>query len=354
MEFGITWANVNNMDYVVRAEKLGYTHLWVTDSQMIRSDCIAVLTMAAMKTTTLKMGTGVAVPGLRLAPVLANAIATVNSIAPGRVFVALGTGNTAMRLLGRRPVRLKEFAEYIKVVKGLIRGEEVAYADGKGASHRIQFSLLDKGYINIKDHIPVYVAADGPKTQALAGELADGITTTLIPHPETVDQILASARAGAQQAGRTLTDFHLSVRGKVIVLAPGEPVDSDRVIAQMGPAFMSMVHKRVDRFLETGEEPPNYLKPIWKDYLEFHMKRPEELRQRMMHETHEVYVNPEERRFITPEMLKTFLIIGRPEEVVDQIRDLQRRGVQQVKCNFPPEQGREMMEDFSRNVIQRM
>jgi alkanesulfonate monooxygenase SsuD/methylene tetrahydromethanopterin reductase-like flavin-dependent oxidoreductase (luciferase family) len=286
--------------------------------------------------------------------VLANSIATINTIAPGRVFVAIGTGNTAMRMLGRRPALLKDFAEYIRVVKGLIRGEEVDFPDTKGASHKIKFSLLDREYININDYIPLYVAADGPKTQALAGELADGVTTTLIPHPETVEQIFTNARAGAKRASRTLDDFHLSVRGKAVVLAPGEPVDSDRIVNQFGPAFMSMVHKRVDRYLETGEDPPAYLRPIWNEYLEFHMNRPAELRQRMMHETHEVYVNVEERHFITPEMLKTFLMIGRPEEVVDQIRDLQRLGVRQVKCNFPPERASEMMEDFARDVIQRM
>ncbi len=353
MEFGITWANVSNIDYVTRAEELGYTHLWVTDSQMIRSDCFAVLTLAALNSRKMKLGTGVAVPGLRLAPVLANAVATINRVAPGRVFLGIGTGNTAMRLLGRRPMRLKPFAEYVKVVKGLLRGEQVDYPDG-GVSHKIQFSRLEKAYINIDDPIPVYVAADGPKTQALAGELADGLTTTLIPHPETVKQIMANVRQGAQRSGNSLDDFHLSVRGKAVVLALGEPVDSDRVVNDFGPAFMSMVHKRVDRYLETGEEPPDFLRPIWRDYLDFHMQRPPELRQRMMHETHEVFVNPQERRFITPEMIKTFCMVGRPEQVVEQILDLEKLGVRQVKCNFPPDRARELMEDFSKNVIQRM
>ena len=165
---------------------------------------------------------------------------------------------------------------------------------------------------------------------------------------------MANARAGAQRAGRTLDDFHLSVRGKVVVLAPGEAVDSDRVVNDFGPALMSMVHKRIDRFLEIGEEPPEWVRPIWKDYLDFHMQRPAESRQRMMHETHETAINPGERRFVTPEMLKRFLMIGRPEEVIDQIRDLTKRGVQQVKCNFPPDRGLDMMNEFAKNVIQRL
>ena len=354
MEFGITWANASQMDYVTRAEELGYTHLWVTDSQMIRSDCFAVMTHAALKTKRIKIGTGVAVPGLRLAPVLANAVATVNRLAPGRVFVGIGTGNTAMRLLGRRPMLLKDFTEYIRVVRGLVHGEEVDYPDPKGTSRKIRFSRQEKSFINVEDYIPVYVAADGPKTQALAGELGDGITTTLIPMPATVDSILANAKVGAERSGRTLDDFHLSVRGKVVVLAPGEAVDSDRVVNDFGPALMSMVHKRIDRFLEIGEEPPEWVSPIWKDYLDFHMQRPAESRQRMMHETHETAINPGERRFVTPEMLKRFLMIGRPEEVIDQIRYLARRGVKQVKCNFPPGRGLDLMNEFAKNVIQRL
>ena len=104
MEFGLTWAKLDEMQYVTEAEELGFTHLWVTDSPLIGSDAFVFLTVAAQQTKTMKLGMGVAVPGLRLAPVLAAGMATLNMVAPGRCFVALGTGNTAMRLLGRKGV----------------------------------------------------------------------------------------------------------------------------------------------------------------------------------------------------------------------------------------------------------
>ena len=353
MDFGITWAKIDEIDYIVRAEKLGFTRLWVTDSQTIRSECFSVLTMAALKTSTMKLGTGVAVPGLRLAPVVANGIATINRIAPGRVFVALGTGNTAMRMLGRRPMRVKDFANYIKVVRGLIRGEEVDFPED-GVNHKVRFMLLDKGYVNVKDPIPLYLAGDGPKVQALAGELADGLVTMNIARADTLERILANVRSGAQRSGRTLDNFHLAVRAELVVLRPGEAVNSDRVIDEFGPALMTAVHHMVDRHLETGAEPPEFLKPIWKDYLDFHMGRPEALRQQMLHEGHNVFVKPEERRFVTPEMIKSFCVVGRSEEVAEQVHELERRGVREFKCNFPPERGYQMMEDFSRNVICKM
>jgi alkanesulfonate monooxygenase SsuD/methylene tetrahydromethanopterin reductase-like flavin-dependent oxidoreductase (luciferase family) len=82
MEFGLTWAKLDEMAYVTEAEKLGFTHLWVTDSGLIRSDAFVFLAVAAQQTTSMKLGPGVAVPGLRLAPTLAAGMATLNLLAP--------------------------------------------------------------------------------------------------------------------------------------------------------------------------------------------------------------------------------------------------------------------------------
>ena len=111
MDFGIVHAKIDEIGYITHAENLGYSHCWVTDSQMIRSNCWAVLALAAQQTRRMRLGTGVNVPGLRLAPVVANGIATINRIAPGRCFIGLGTGHTAMRTLGQKPMRLAPFKE---------------------------------------------------------------------------------------------------------------------------------------------------------------------------------------------------------------------------------------------------
>jgi 5,10-methylenetetrahydromethanopterin reductase len=119
MDFGIVTAKVDEIGYITHAENLGFTHCWVTDSQMIRSNCWAVLALAARDTRRMRLGTGVNVPGLRLAPVAANGIATINRLAPGRCFISFGTGHTAMRTLGQRPMRLAPFREYVQVVRAL-------------------------------------------------------------------------------------------------------------------------------------------------------------------------------------------------------------------------------------------
>ena len=126
----------------------------------------------------MKIGMGVAVPGLRLASTLAAGMATLNMVAPGRCFVALGTGNTGMRLLGRKPMALKSFETYVRTVRDLLQGKDTAY-EHNGEKHTIRFMLTDKGYRNLHDPIPVYLAGYGPKAQMLAGEIADGLTSNV-------------------------------------------------------------------------------------------------------------------------------------------------------------------------------
>ena len=352
MEFGLTWAKLDEMAYVTEAEKLGFTHLWATDSGLIRSDAFVFLTVAALKTKTMKLGMGVAVPGLRLAPTLAASMATLNMVAPGRCFVALGTGNTAMRLLGRKPMTLKNFEAYARSVRKLLDDKDAAY-EHNGEQHAIRFMLTEKGYRNLRDPIPMYLAGYGPKAQALAGEIADGLTTH-IPRGGTLDQILANVGKGALSSGRSLDSFHLSVRVNFAVLDPGEPVDSERIVNEYGPAIMTAMHSTVDRHLESGDDPPAFLRPMWKDYLEFHMARPAAHRQKMMHESHNAYVAPDERRFVTPEVIKRFCIVGQPAEVLEQVRELERKGVRQLMCNFPLERSYQMVRDYAKNIIQKL
>src|ERR1051325_8596330 len=138
MDFGIVHAKIDEIGYITHAENLGYSHCWVTDSQMIRSNCWAVLALAAQQTRRMRLGTGVNVPGLRLAPVAANGIATINRLAPRRCFLRPGPGHPAMPTRARKPRRLGPFREYVQPVQALLRGEQVDYAL-HGETHPIRF-----------------------------------------------------------------------------------------------------------------------------------------------------------------------------------------------------------------------
>ena len=125
MEFGISLGHITAIDFAQHGERLGFTRCWVTDSPLRRSNVFATPAAVAMTTKTIKIGSGVAVCGVRLAPEAANGIATVNALAPGRTLAILGTGNTAMRILGQKPMGAKALRENVRVVRGLPHGQPI-------------------------------------------------------------------------------------------------------------------------------------------------------------------------------------------------------------------------------------
>ena len=244
MEFGVSCAKIDEIGFVVHAENLGYDFCWVTDSQMIRSNPWAVLALVAQQTRTIRIGTGVAVPGLRLAPVAANGIATIARLAPGRTFMGIGTGNTAMRTMGQRPTTIKAFEDYIRTVRGLLRGEEVDY-ELNSVTHPIRFQNTELRYIDLDHDIPIHVAGFGPKAQALAGELGEGLITG-IPRGGTIPWALDNVKTGAERADRILDNFYTTALVNMLMLNPGETLESERVIAECGSSIMANVHFLVD------------------------------------------------------------------------------------------------------------
>ena len=353
MDFGIVTAKVDEIGYITHAENLGYTHAWVTDSPMIRSNCWAVLALAAQQTRRMRLGTAVNVPGLRLAPAAANGIATINRLAPGRCVIGLGTGHTGMRMLGQKPMRLAPFREYVRVVRALLEGDEADYTlDAE--THRVRFQMREHRFIDLDHRIPLYVAAFGPKAQALAGELGDGLISGL-PRGGTVPDMLANAREGAARAGRALpADFHVAAMVTLVMRQPGEAVDSERIVADCGAAVITGLHYLVARHLETGEDPPAYARPIWNDYMKWLEETPADRRHQRLHASHYSFVDPEEARFLTADLIRASCLVGEPAELVDQVRDLERQGLRQIMLYPPLNRQYRVIEDFADRVLSRL
>lgn len=353
MEFGISVGHVTAIDYAQHGERLGFTHCWVTDSPLLRSNLFATLAAVALNTRTIRVGAGVAVCGMRLAPEAANGVATINALAPGRTFAIFGTGNTAMRMLGLRPIGAKALREYVRVVRALVRGEEVHYAAG-GESHPVRFTSLEQKHVRLDPAPSILVAANGPLGQTVAGEIADGLCTSL-PRGGTMPQIVANVERGAARAGRTLgPDFHTAALVNVLMLEPGEPLTSPRVVAEVGPAVMTNFHYLVDWVRETGREPPAYVRPVWDDYMAFRRARAGADAHIAMHASHYATIDPEEARFITPDIVRAFCIIGEPPELIERLRQLEREGLRQITFHPPFARRYAAMEQFSKQVMEKM
>ncbi len=353
MQFGLTVGSVDDVGLIAHAEHLGYDYCWVPDTQLLTSNPWAVLALAAQQTRTMRIGTGLAIAGLRLAPVVANSIATINRLAPGRTFLGLGTGNTAMRTMGQRPMAIAPFRRYVEVVRALLQGEEVNY-ELRGQTHPIRIQNRHLGHNDAP--IPIHLGGFGPRAQALAGELADGLVTG-VPRGGTVAQALERVRAGAAAVGRDLgapsgsAGFETFALMNLLMLEPGETLSSERAIAECGSAIMANVHYLVDLHKETAAPPPDYVAPIWEDYLAYHASRDVERAHQQLHQSHYTYLEPGEKRFITPEIIRNFTLAGQPEDIVQRLHELEAQGLTGVNFIFPTDQLYRLVEDFARRVI---
>jgi hypothetical protein len=227
-------ANVDEIGFFSHAEALGYHAVWVTDSQMLFSDCYAVLALAAKQTSRLHLGPGTAICGMRIPPVHVAAMATLNRLAPGRVHLGIGTGNTATRTMGQRPMKIADYREYLRVVRALLDGETVEYEYG-GVRKPIRMLMADRKYVSLTPRIPLYVSGFGPRAMELAGEFGDGLVFAIPPRGVPVPEALGHAAAGAKRAGRAVDGFRNCALTNIALLEPGEAVDSPRIIETIGP-----------------------------------------------------------------------------------------------------------------------
>lgn len=332
MDIGVCVAShINDIDYVVRAEQLGYSHAWLADSQMLWSDCYAALAVAATRTERINLGTGVAITGTRPAPNNASGIATINALAPGRTFFGVGSGNTAMRVMGLPPQRIAEFDRYLDTIGPLLRGDEAIYHHGRNALP-IRHIMPDDGFVNFADRIPMYVSGFGPKSLGLAGKHGDGAVLALPANPAVMANIWRMIETGAEQAGREIDRdaYYTTALPTMVVLDPGEPVDSSRVKAECGAMAMAAVHFAYDQFRNFGRRPSGYLLGIWDDYRAMIESYPAERRHQRIHGGHNCWVLPEEEKFLTPEILQSTAMIGERDLLVERLSALGDAGLDQV------------------------
>lgn len=354
MDFGVLFLTHVEQSWkqAVLAEQLGYSHAWFADSHMIYSDVYASMALAAEHTKTIKLGTGVAVAGTRIPPVTAHSIATINRLAPGRVFLSLGTGHTARRVMGMPPVSLRAFREEITVCRGLLRGEEVEYREGE-RRRWIRFLHLDKGYIDVTHPIPLHVAASHPKALAMVGELADGLTTFLYSRePAQLSWALDCVYKGAQQSGRVLQEFYTSAISMACVLRPGETLESPRVRQLTSPYVMTMVHYLYEAVKRPADLPPHYQEVFhaYQAHVE-QMRTPADRRYQEIHDGHVIYTRPDEERFVTPRLIAETCLVGSREEIIAWLKALAAVGLNQFVIIPPWGYVEEALVEFAREVM---
>jgi 5,10-methylenetetrahydromethanopterin reductase len=352
MDFGIGIATSHDSwKLAQRAEALGFTHAWFFDTQMITADCFVAMGAAALKTSRIRLGTGVLVPSNRIAASTANSLATLNAMAPGRIDLGIGTGFSARRAMGLGAMKLADMEEYIRVVYGLLNNETLEVAI-EGKRRKIRFLNPEFGLINTKDPVKLHVSAYGPKSQALTARLNAAWKCFVADVPGAV-AALDSMKQSWAQAARPPGDLYATAWACGCVLEPGEPADSPRAVAQAGPRAAVLLHRAADLDMEgwqnTSEVPASVAASI-AGYVEMARGfQPPDARYLNNHRGHFLFVKPEERRFITAELIRRTTFTAGEQELKQRIEALRDAGWSQFVIPITPGQ-EQMIEDWARIV----
>lgn len=177
-------------------------HPWVDDDSAAG---FAFSTIAAMAQATERVNfiTGVTTPLFRFHPaVVAQAAATLDRLSGGRFHLGVGTGeNINEGPLGYEFPAYKErnarMTEALEIMRRLLDGEKLTFT---GDYYRTDRARLYSP--PLQDHLPIYLAAGGPKSSTLAGEMSDGVITSVKQPSDTVEKVIEPLRAGAESVGK--------------------------------------------------------------------------------------------------------------------------------------------------------
>jgi 5,10-methylenetetrahydromethanopterin reductase len=206
-------------EWLAIGEDCGFDMLTTGDSQSLWAEPFTIMTMAATLTSRPRLAITVSNPMTRHPAVTASACAAVQQISGGRFAYGISSGDSALRNIGVRPSTVAELGDYVRAVQALTAGETVKWGDASLALH-----WLPPGSVRV----PVWMAAEGPKTQRLAGQIADGVVLSNCLVKESLDIARANIAAGAADMGRSIDDIEIWCMANLI-LAPTEKEGIDSI-----------------------------------------------------------------------------------------------------------------------------
>jgi 5,10-methylenetetrahydromethanopterin reductase len=178
------------MAWARSAESAGFRLLGHGDTQCLLPELHVSLAAMATATDRVLLCPTVTNPLTRHPAVAAAAFGTLQQLSGGRARFGIGTGDSAVTLLGERPARVDHVADYCRAFRALTTGNE---ADYRGRSFRLEWPAPE---------VPLWIAAEGPRMLKLAGELGDGVIMGNGLTEDVVRDNLRRVREAAVEAGR--------------------------------------------------------------------------------------------------------------------------------------------------------
>jgi len=207
-----------------RADEAGLDALWITEDPD-GWDAFGLLGAISQRTSKIQLGTGVTNPYLRHPDLIASSVATLDHLAPGRVFLGLGRGQPEWyeKSLGIEVGSpLGRLEETISLLRQWWAPEAIASSDGE-----IHIDAW-KRVISPLSPPPIYLAAAGPKALDLAGRAADGVLFNMLATPVYLRKAIARVRASAEAAGRNPDDLQFIANPGIVVTDDPSPLLAGR------------------------------------------------------------------------------------------------------------------------------
>ena len=310
-------------------EALGFDYLGVADSQSVFREMYVGLTIAALSTSRVMLGPCVTNPLTRHLVVTASAISSVDELSQGRAMLGLGSGDSAIYTVGAPPATVAGMEDAIVTLGRLTGGEVIDRGGRRWQVHRS------------RRRVPIYLAAEGPRTLELAGRVADGVIVGLGLTQDVVRLSLDAIERGARAAGRKLEDVDVWWFAKTNV--------ADTRAAAVEPIKMALAASANHAFrftLEGKGIPPDLherVKALQREYNSHH---------------HEVATGGNaaltDRWGLTDFLVDRFGIVGTPEDCAAQIARACAAGASQfIITSFVPDP-RLFMRRWMREVAARV
>ena len=316
------------IDYAKRAEAAGFSHVWTFDSHLLWEEPFVIYSRILDETEHIKVGPMVTNPATRDWTVTASLFATLNEMYGNRTVCGIGRGDSAVRVIAGKPVRLATLRESIGVIRGLANGQTVDY---KGTE--LSFAW------NPDSRLEIWVAAYGPKALALAGEVGDGFILQLAD-PDITAWSIAAVRRAAEEAGKDPDSVTICVAAPAYV-TDGSDDRRAHALEQcrwFGGMVGNHVADIVARYGADGGAVPTALTDYIKGREGYDYK--EHGRAGNTHTT-----------FVPDEIVERFCLIGPPDEQVARLEELAGLGVDQFALYLQHDNKDETLAAYGADVI---
>lgn len=303
------------------AERGGFDYVWLYDSHLLFLDPYPLLGVLARETERVQLGTLVTNPVTRDPSVTASAAATLNLLSGGRAVIGIGLGDSACKVLGIAPANVERAARAIGVVGALASGRRVEW---RGRDQELRWA---------RGHVPLFVAALGPRMNEVAGRLADGVVVP-VAEPTVVRWVVAHVRNAAERAGRD-PDALVFAAGTPSVVSDDSAAACERVrfypsmVANSAVALVERYGAAAlpEALVQLACDRPGY------DY-RWHAR-----------------TGAAQAAWVRDEVCESFCVIGNPAQVVARLTELEELGIRLWNLYLTTGNELETIDAYTRSVF---